>query len=501
MTDNATAIILACWPNEDPFLRQLETGSAMLPMADKPMLQRVLEKLTRLGCAHIAVIHGDEPQSAEALLGNGERWGCHITHHYAADGTKPLRQVAGLLRNPENICVLATADTLPIVDPDISMPFVACRNEGANLRWSGWAAFSGHQVRVLSRTVHTAADLESLVMAAAHSNPGLALMTPCISTSGVATALESMPILFAQTTGSGSIGRRPRKAGLWVGNSCHIHPSARLHMPVFIGNNVLIGENTEIGPNAMIGDGCVVDDGSLVSNSILLAGTYAGRGLEVKHSLLAGNHLVNSALGVSVRIADPGILRNIHRSRAHHPSRYYSQRLLGLMLWLILKPLEVLLRGRCRAGRIAATTTLGRYVGATQNFCPLKANFSTTHEDIYTGVAGAWTNHFLATFLPGLRDAVSGHVALVGLQPRTVEAILSLPEYWQRLYRNGLTGLIGESLLLGQEGASAEMRFAGDALSSGSLPFTRLLRVLGIYAGRIFAEVSSRKPNALDSVR
>ena len=54
-TANHDAIILACWATEDPLLRQLETDAALIPLGDKPMLQRVLEKLVDLGCRRIAV--------------------------------------------------------------------------------------------------------------------------------------------------------------------------------------------------------------------------------------------------------------------------------------------------------------------------------------------------------------------------------------------------------------------------------------------------------------
>ena len=96
---------------------------------------------------------------------------------------------------------------------------------------------------------------------------------------------------------------------------------------------------------------------------------------------------------------------------------------------------------------------------------------------------------------------MAGRVALVGLQPRTDWEIAQLPEYWQRLYRGAPAGLIGESLLLGREGTAVEMRFAGDALSAGCLPLSRVLGMLGTYAARLFSEVLSRKPNALESLR
>ena len=121
-------------------------------------------------------------------------------------------------------------------------------------------------------------------------------------------------------------------------------------------------------------------------------------------------------------------------------------------------------------------------------------HFALSHEGIHAATQSAWTRHFLATFLPGLRDAVSGTVALVGLQPRSVEEIVALPHYWQRLYRTAPAGLVGEALLQGAEHASPEMSHAGDALSAAPLPLARILSVLRRYAARVITEALARKP-------
>ena len=64
------AILLACWPCEDVLLNGLEVDPALLVLADKPMLQRALERLVELHCRNILVVLGGERDEA-ALDGRG----------------------------------------------------------------------------------------------------------------------------------------------------------------------------------------------------------------------------------------------------------------------------------------------------------------------------------------------------------------------------------------------------------------------------------------------
>lgn len=497
MTSNA--IILACWAPVDPLLRQLETDPAMVCVADKPMLQRVVEKLVGLDCRDIDVVHGDRPRSAQDFLGDGTRWGCRITHHYAADGDQPLQRLGSLVRNADANYVLAQADTIPLGDIGTDRPCVVYSLDGGEMRWTGWAVLPGKQIGALADAVGDAEDLRRLVTDRSGSQANEMLVTSCVSTTSVAAALGSLPVLFAHSPGPHGIGRRAQQKGLWIGNGSRIHPTARLHPPVFIGNCVLVEENAEIGPNAIIGDGCVIDAGSHVEDSLLLPGTYVGRQLEVRHSLLAGNHLVNFRLGVALRIADRELLRSIHDEGTLRFGAPWTQRLTALLLWLALAPLQYMFGPRPFRGGTPTANSIGTSTGNSSAFRPSLVHFGMTHEDVHDGRPGAWSRHFLRTFLPGLKDAVAGRVALAGLQPRTVREIALLPEYWQRLHRNAPAGLIGEALLLGRESASAEMRFAGDALSAGPLPLSRVIGMLGSYAARVFVDVLSRKSGALKS--
>ncbi|MCX7140952.1 MAG: NTP transferase domain-containing protein [Proteobacteria bacterium] len=492
-TADTDAIILACWPAADPLLRQLEADPALIDMGGKPVLQRVLEKLIDIGCRRIAVVHGNQPQRAEALLGDGERWGCRIAHYYAAEGDSPLSLLTRLVPADDRNCVLAAADTVALASLDLNEASVACCLESGQLRWSGWAVLPPKMIRWIAKTVRNRGDLE----AGLDLTQSRLVMTTTISTASVATTLASLPRLFDRSPGAEGISRRPRAQGIWIGNGSQVHPTARLRPPVFVGQNVLIAEGAQVGPNATIGDGCFIDAGSRIEESMLLANTYVGQKLDVVRAVLAGNTLLNSGLGVALQIPDAELLRDTDGRDQGVPRATLTQRALAVMLWLALAPLGAIwwLRSGGSAERVAAgigvpSTIAGAYRSS-------KVRFAMSHDAVHAQSEGAWAGHFLATFLPGLTDAISGRVALVGLQPRTAQEILSLPCYWQRLYRIAPAGLVGEALLQDAEDTSAEMSYAGDALSAGPMPFSRVLSVLLRYASRVMTEMLARKPRHL----
>ena len=59
--------------------------------------------------------------------------------------------------------------------------------------------------------------------------------------------------------------------GLWIGENCNIHPTAKIETPCVIGPNCIIGPNARICDRSVLGEGVTVGEGATVSNSILWA--------------------------------------------------------------------------------------------------------------------------------------------------------------------------------------------------------------------------------------
>ena len=492
-TSYVDAILLACWPAEDQLWRDLGVNPALIQMGDKPMLQRALEKLVELGCRRITVVHGDRPEGAQDLIGDGQRWGCEVTHRYASADATPLRSIVRVAPPGDELCVLAAAETVPLRGFDRVQPAAACTRDGYALRWAGWATLPGRELRALAGAAADAADLARRIIALPVFPGGRAAVVPVLSTGSPGATIGSLPRLFAAPAGADGISWRPREPGVWIGNGSQVRPSAQLRPPVFLGRNVLVGEHAQIGPNAVIGDGCIIDSESRVKDSVVLPHTYLGRRLELAQALLKGSELVNARLAAGVRVADPGMACDITGGDAAFQRTPLAQRVLAGLLFAALAPVARLASSPDREGdapRAAAVARVGQIAGEYRS---VPVGFALTYAALREGGAGAWKRHFFSTFIPGLREVLAGRLALVGLQPRSVEEVFSLPYHWQQLYRSIPIGLLTEAMVDAAEPDTPEERFAADALCGGAMPLARVLRVLWRYTARVTTEILTRR--------
>ena len=62
-------------------------------------------------------------------------------------------------------------------------------------------------------------------------------------------------------------------------------------------------------PGSNVESNCQIDYGTIVEDSSILSNTYVGIGLDVSHSIVNGDQLLNLEQGVAVEIADPGMIR------------------------------------------------------------------------------------------------------------------------------------------------------------------------------------------------
>ena len=94
--------------------------------------------------------------------------------------------------------------------------------------------------------------------------------------------------------------------------------------------------------------------------------------------------------------------------------------------------------------------------------------------------AGVW-KHFLFYFLPGLFSVVRGRLSFVGLEPRSVEVMLTLPQDWLKLCRDSKIGLISEPRVQFGGGGTTEERQTAEAVLCGDFQLAaRHLIVVGL---------------------
>lgn len=99
------------------------------------------------------------------------------------------------------------------------------------------------------------------------------------------------------------------RPGVWMNEGVELHRGARIVAPAFLGRGSRIEEQSLITRCSNVEQNCHVDCGTVVEDSSVLPNTYVGIGLDISHSIVYGNTLLNLEREVSLQISDPGIIR------------------------------------------------------------------------------------------------------------------------------------------------------------------------------------------------
>lgn len=85
----------------------------LLPLADRPFLQHVVEFLVRQGVRRFEFILSHLPEKIEARFGDGARWGCSFLYHLVPSADEALRVAAGIASGVDDDVILASGVCLP----------------------------------------------------------------------------------------------------------------------------------------------------------------------------------------------------------------------------------------------------------------------------------------------------------------------------------------------------------------------------------------------------
>ncbi len=464
------AILFAEWPETE--VSPLGQPSALLPLAGRPMLQRSIEHLARLGCSRLWVMLGEHASGFRAFVGEGERWGVQVSFHHLgkAESLGASLRVLGL--DPERHYWLADARYLPL-DIDPALPVepacegrAECWTEGDVLRWSGWGLFRGDWLvsqDAASRLALEAAVLDDCRIARNQLAPPLSVDRPT-------DFLDSCLRILDQ------------QRNVHLGKGCDVHPGATILPPVIIGRHARIAAGAVIGPRAVIGDGVFIDENAHVRDAAVLPNTYVGEGVNLERAIVHSNRLVNLSLDIALAVTDPHLLAPMPELNetvlVRVPRR---ERVTALALRWALFPLWLV--ARLRGGRLndpAAKRGCAVTLPRPGMGMPLELRLplAPPRWAFGSGEPRAWARHFQHTFYPGLAQVAACRLRLVGLTPRPLAEIGLLHEDWRNLYQDHVCGLLNEALLMDRCGQEPELQFASDALASAGAPRGLLKRYL-----------------------
>lgn len=102
---------------------------------------------------------------------------------------------------------------------------------------------------------------------------------------------------------------REIRPGIWTEPDAQIYRGARIVAPAYLGHGATIRENALLTRCSNIERSSYIDCGTAIEDSSVLPNTYIGISLDVRHSLVSANRLVNLERNAVIEVSDPSLFR------------------------------------------------------------------------------------------------------------------------------------------------------------------------------------------------
>jgi NDP-sugar pyrophosphorylase family protein len=243
---------------------------AMLPVGNKPLVQITLEEAYGADIRQATVLHTDESLDAVRFLGDGSRWGMVLEH--VSVGT----------RNAD------TKTWLSQLGSDVE-PFVLLRADMLRPFGVFEEALKRHESQQLA-DIYTALGItfgpaEGALQKALWSEiEATCRLAPCALTSLGMYHSANMMALEGLVPGLRLAGR-PAPDQLQIGLESTVKSRRAPGGLVAVGKHAFVADNVQLGPHAVIGDNCYIDRGAVITNSVVMPGTYVGRGITLNQAV------------------------------------------------------------------------------------------------------------------------------------------------------------------------------------------------------------------------
>lgn len=299
-----TGVVLAA--GEGTRLRPMTANrpKTMLPAADRPILEHVLDVLVECGLERFCLVVGYRRERIQEHFGHSYR-GVPITYVHQEKqlgSAHALQQVEAEIESPmlvlngdrvideqivEDVVDKFDGDpTLSVLEHPTPSEYGAVEVSGDQLIEfvekpdtdefrlinAGVYAFDPSVFDSISRTDRREGELQL-------SDVIETLMTDgdvgAVRTDGLwvdATYPWDLLFLTRELLGRGRISRSERESGVWVAESARIHPDAALQPPVVVGADSEIAAGTVLGPNVAVGHNATIGANTTLQDVLLDSG-------------------------------------------------------------------------------------------------------------------------------------------------------------------------------------------------------------------------------------
>ena len=307
---NMRALVLADRTAGDfePLARELLP--ALVPVAGKPLVQHCVEDCWEVGVRELVVTVPAGDRTIREELGDGQRFGVSIRYLESGGQQWPGEVLAISGLTTEAPLLVARGDVLrgrcarqlleraTGVDDDVVLGTIAGRAAGIALLRQRCRSLNQLDWSLLGNRAHlpTGACVEL-------GDVGFALLD------GPADLFDAcLGALAGRYAGLLPEGRTRPGATLWLAPRAAVARSVHATGTARIGRGAELHDQVELAGRVEIGDHCVIDDGAELVDSVVLPGTYVGRGVRLQNAVAHGPWLYRADLGTCQRIDDPLLL-------------------------------------------------------------------------------------------------------------------------------------------------------------------------------------------------
>lgn len=276
-----------------------DTPWALLPVANRPLLDYWLEACTAMGIRSVHVLLGEGAKEVEDYIRSGERWNVVVEYVFSRSNETAVDYLKSISDYWKNGLLY------------LGGPFFMRRRQGFRLAGLTQLRTCCHNFGEVPYFIFgkNTEELNALLDGCVDPNQGLEeiQIDPYVmGTVGDYFELnmkmaraEFLRYVTAGFTGSD---------GSSLGYNVRTPPSSHLQAPIIVGDDCRFGAMTTIGPNAVVANHVIVDAYSELSDCLILDDTYIGRNLEIRNKIVAGNRVIDPSDGTAIEIDDSWLI-------------------------------------------------------------------------------------------------------------------------------------------------------------------------------------------------
>ncbi|WP_295885625.1 NDP-sugar synthase [uncultured Thiohalocapsa sp.] len=499
------ALVLADRPAADLAPLDAQYAPALLPLADRPLVQFRLEELIDAGITECIFVLGEHADKLEALLGAGERWGGRFRFALSRTGGGGAEAPSAVwpriaLRDDEPLLalradVLAAPCIAAFLDQAQGLPGAVVVGQAADPRASLLLLRAGHpDPGPLLDLLHWGGAPDPQPAAGDAAGAAHAIDLTATPLNLLATLPDyhraNRDLVAGRLPGLAAAGREVA-LGLTAGRRAAVAPRSLKQGQAYVGENSRISADAELLGEVVVARDVVVDRGATIADSVILPHSYIGELVEVSNAIVAHDVLIRVDTGAVLKVADAFLLGRLGGEAAQPEGPRLSDRMLGVLLLLLSLPLWPIALAAAAlesgGGLLRGETLIGNRAPA------LNGAAGGGNERAFVTRRFATRIPVLAT-LPRVLAVISGDLRPVGVAPLTPQQAEARTEDWQRVRDQAPVGLIGPTQLNLPADAPFDERLMSDAFYAGKRSALGDLRwlwtgLLGLFSRRAWQRV------------